>query len=113
MIPISMMIKNLTESYKEVSVEAVQYLCEYAGIEYREPSEAEALLKDLREAGYKLKVHKYTNTDISVGQYIILTDLELNVVKGFRIYIDFEGYVVRQVTVPVDEELPFLKGEIN
>jgi hypothetical protein len=113
---ISSMIKQLTESYKEMSIECLQNLCMEAGVQYREPKDAVMLINDFHSKGYRIKVMKYTHEDESVGQYIILADLYLNVIKGFRIWIDFDGYVVRKETFTTNESAPFLKdsnGAVN
>jgi hypothetical protein len=110
MSTISSMIKGLTESYKDLSVELVQDLCNMAGVEYRNPKEAKRIVEDMYEVGYRLKIVKFAESDQAVGQYIILTDLELNVVKGFKVWIDFTDYAVRKENIKSNEEVPFIKG---
>lgn len=106
---ISQMIKDLTEQYKELSVECMEDLCDMAGVEYREPKEAELLVKDMLKRGYKVKVVKYNHDGCSVGQYLILTDMDLNVVHGYKIYIDFERFAIHKENITENEQVPFLK----
>lgn len=106
---ISTMIKQLTESYKDLSIECVQHLCMVAGVEYRNPKEATKLIEDMNNKGYRIKVVKYSDKDSSVGQYVILTDLHLNVIQGYKIWIDFDGYAVRKENITTNEQVPFLK----
>jgi hypothetical protein len=102
-------MKSLIEAYKDMSIECMQGLCEKAGVQYRHPSEAKQLVEDMHHNGFRIHVSKFTSPDISVGQFIVLTDFDLNVVFGYRIYIDFEGYCVRKVNITENEEVPFIQ----
>lgn len=96
-------IKRLTEDYKVQSIQCMKNLCNEVGIQYREPAESNQLLADLRSKGYRAKVQKFSEQDNGVGQYIILTDLKMEFVKGYKVWIEFTDYDVYYREVTKDE----------
>ena len=97
---ISKMIEALNMTYATVSVNRMEELCNIGGVEYRDPSQASTLLKELYQKGYKLRVSKQMVEDVAIGQILVLRDLSGAFIRGYQIWIDFkDDYEVKDIVL--------------
>lgn len=99
---------EIQKNYREASVECMKELCKRAGVQYRDPSESEKLLNEMNKNGYSIRIERYTNKR-SLGQYLVLTDLDLNLVHGYKVDLNLKDFEVRKTSITQANKVPFLK----